>query len=287
MAYPRRSFARHAPCRTAAGLAFFILTLNLCLTSPVQAQAADRSATGSSVPVGRIITDRGPVCTGVLIGRYAVLTAAHCLVTRAGDGFFSPGLIHFALYPDDGAQLYATGAARHVAPSYPLPVSTDRRSLANDWAVLVLSEPLGDTVKPARLVTAWDGKASGWRLGVVAFGRARALRPTIRVTACALLAPDTGAGQPSLIHHDCPVEPGSSGSVLLGWRDGAIHALAVNVAVRRGAAPRTTATLVPPSVQALAGLAPRLPSFAPGTWRSPFEDRAGPAPWARDDEPPQ
>ncbi len=271
------------------GWALLVLALALMLSLPMARAAAAASAeamltgpSGRPLPVGRIITDRGPLCTGVLIGRYAVLTAAHCLVTRAGDGYFSPGLIHFALYPPDGDQLYAKAAERHVAPDYPLPASVHASALAHDWAVIILADPLGDEVPPARLVTAPNWHRQGpdstpMALTVVAFGQARALRPTVRRNACMLLDAGASPQHAALIHHDCIVERGSSGSVLLGLAEGRVHALAVNVAVRRGSGARTTATLLPDSVRALATREP------PGTdrWESPFARPSERAPWSQ------
>ncbi len=230
---------------------------------------------GTDAPVGRIITPRGPVCTGVLIGEYTVLTAAHCLVNRAGDGYFSPGLIHFALYPESGDQLYAIGADHTVNPAYPLPVGTAADQLAEDWAVLVLTEPLGRDITPATVVTEADWKAGDrWALEVIAFGRARALRPTVNAQSCRLLDRDS-----ALIRHSCVVEPGSSGSVLIGTRDGRRHAVAVNVAVRRGADARTTAALLPGKIAGLAALVPDAPARA---FESPFRG-TDPGPWNRTD----
>lgn len=273
----RVSFVHHV----AIGLTVWALTL--CTLGPragvnaaeptAEPQAGDRSASATTAsPVGRVITPKGPLCTGVLIGRYTVLTAAHCLVTRAGDGYFSAALIHFALYPPGDDQLYAKSVSRHVAPDYPLPVSTAPESLSHDWAVLVLDAPLGDQVAPARVTTKadWAAAPGNWRLSVVAFGRARTLRPTIRHGSCRLL--DQSA---DLLFHDCVVEPGSSGSVLLGLRDGVVHALAVNVAVRRGAAPRTSATLLPEGVRPLAVREPAETS----AWESPFSNKGQKASW--------
>ncbi len=233
---------------------------------PAEASPAEAS------PVGRIITPRGPVCTGVLVGEQAVLTAAHCLVTRAGDGYFSAPLIHFALYPAPGQQLYAKAVEHHVSPAYRLPVGTDPDQLRADWAVVWLDEPLGRQIAPAPVVTAaTPGNPEAFALEVVAFGRARTLRPTINASACRLLGTD-----PGLLHHSCMVEPGSSGSVLLGRRDGQVHALAVNVAIRRGTGARTTAALLPPTIAALAA---RIPN-TPDQWESPFS-RTGEASWAQ------
>ncbi len=251
-----------------------ILTVLLGLATPAASETSIRLAQGArgETAVGRIITPKGPICTGVLIGPYTVLTAAHCLTTRAGDGYFSPGLIHFALYPPQGGQLYAKSAETHINPAYTLPVGTHPDQLRQDWAVLVLEDPLGETVRPATLLTAAQfGQAEGWPLKVVAYGMARTLRPTVHAQTCRLLERDS-----DLIRHSCRVQPGSSGSVLLATHQGETFAAAVNVAARLTGAGQTSAALLPDSVAELSALKPQ----SPDRFVSPFE-RSGSASWNR------
>ncbi len=273
------------------GLLLGIVILAACLLNPggsgflgastVRAQdLAGLAPSGEPWPVGRVITPKGPVCTGVLIGPAAVLTAAHCLTTRAGDGYFSASLVHFGLVIEDGEQLYAKATQLHVAPDYPLPVSTDPASLSHDWAVMVIDTPLGEQVPPAPILAAadWTGSSrttdpQDWTLSVIAFGRARAMRPTIAGHGCRVLE-----RRPPLFVHDCVVEPGSSGSVLLAVRGTELRALAVNVAVRRGTTSSTTATLPPAKAIGLAGARPPRGSLSGQKWESPFDSK-GTARW--------
>jgi protease YdgD len=91
--------------------------------------------------LGRVQTELGSRCTGVLVGPRTVVTAAHCLVSYRTRRFVQPTSVHFLLGYDRGT--YA-GHARIV--HFTVPPGFDpatSQPAGADWARLTLDAPLG------------------------------------------------------------------------------------------------------------------------------------------------
>ncbi len=162
--------------------------------------------------VGKLFNSVGGSCTGAVIARDKVLTAAHCLYAFRTHRFLPPDAIHFLLGYDRGDyRTHARVARYRLGPGYD--PNAERTTAATDWAVLVLAEPLPDSTRPLR--PSAEAAAPKTRIMVGGFARDRAFVMTADAD-CQVLGPVAG----SLISHDCVIAPGDSGAPLLTKSEG-------------------------------------------------------------------
>lgn len=88
--------------------------------------------------IGKLVTRNGS-CTGTLVGRDLVVTAAHCVINEESKELESGAFVFYPGY-DHGGHLSSTVSYVWWGTSDP---STHRGA---DWALLRLREPLGDAV---------------------------------------------------------------------------------------------------------------------------------------------
>lgn len=136
----------------------------LTLATPARAvvggtEAPDAALARSSVMV---LSSRGGVCTGIVLARDVVLTAAHCA---------APGAEHRVHFRDEaGAPVLLGVAARAVHPGYDAgAIAGRRRSI--DLALLRTDAPLPPRFVPAALAGA--SVAAGTPLTLGGYGVAR------------------------------------------------------------------------------------------------------------------
>lgn len=138
-----------------------------------------RDPAGARSTVVRIESTRGELCSGVVIGRRAVLTAAHCVL---GGGRFS---VH-SLSPSFQARRHAV-ARIIVHPTF-VPGTTPRTQPGTDLAVIRLAEPLPDDLSAVAIGGGiWTGETitiAGYGLATERRkGSARTLRHVRLVSA--------------------------------------------------------------------------------------------------------
>src|SRR6185295_1804716 len=90
--------------------------------------------------IGKLNNSVGGSCTGVVIDRARVLTAAHCIFNRRTDRFLPPSSLHLLLgYQRGSYSVHARVADYTVGRGYD--PKDEEGSLASDWSVLRLAEP--------------------------------------------------------------------------------------------------------------------------------------------------
>lgn len=167
--------------------------------------------------IGRVNLAGKGFCTGTLVARDVVLTAAHCLFERGSKRRFQPHELTFLSgYQRGEAQATSRATSVHIAPGFVVgsPHSVER--IANDWALLRLAEPLAlppVAVRPLALAApaAEAAKARPAAMLSAGYGRERAHMLTVHdgCTIASRLADDR------VLVHDCEVTRGGSGSPLL------------------------------------------------------------------------
>ncbi len=210
-----------------SGMFRFVIVALALLASPVAAQAPQRAAPalpgiGSAEPrqsadigqapwrsVGRVQTELGGRCTGVLVAMNRVLTAAHCLLSPRSGQFVQPSSVHFLLGYDRGE---FTGVSRVVAFTVGQGYHPGAQTVGADWAVLALAHPIGSPERVLPLLR--DGPRP--RTPVMLGGYQQA-RPEVLMadTACRLLGQFRDPSGRAVLAHDCAGTRGASGSPLL------------------------------------------------------------------------
>jgi protease YdgD len=162
--------------------------------------------------VGRVQTELGGRCTGVLVAPNKVLTAAHCLVSATSGQYVQPRSVHFLLGYDRGewvarARVTAFSAARDYQPN--------RGPAGADWALLTLDAAIGTPDRVLPLLREPPAPRSAVMLGGYQQDRPEVLMAD---TECRLVGVQAHGGGFRTLVHDCAGTRGSSGAPLLARR---------------------------------------------------------------------
>lgn len=196
-----------------------LIALVLAVGTTASAQTTDLRAldtdyaAASWKAVGRIDLGRGAQCSGTLIARDLVLTAAHCLYKPGTDEVWPTDSIRFHAGLRDGrpvATRRASAAAAHERfnPVGPL----DQRNVTYDVGLIRLAEPVSTfEVAPFYL---HEGRITPGPVSVVSYGQGRS-NVQSRQKQCQMLA-----RQGDAMIFDCDVTFGSSGAPVFSHLNG-------------------------------------------------------------------
>jgi V8-like Glu-specific endopeptidase len=155
--------------------------------------------------VGRLELGGRGFCTGTLVARDLVVTAAHCLYDRETGARLDPGRIVFRAGLRDGRAVADRGVRRAVAhPDYAYHAGVTARRVRHDVALLELDRPVG--APHLGLFATGAPPGMGETIGLVSYARGRAEAPSLQ-NACSVLARQEG-----MLVMSCDVDFGSSGA---------------------------------------------------------------------------
>lgn len=203
----------------------------------------------------KIQTNLGGRCTGVLAGRRAVMTAAHCLYNARTRRYLPPSSLHVLFgYRRGDYSGHSRVAGFTVDPKHD-PVRP-LEGLAGDWAVLELAEDAPPGIPALALEESAPPEGAAVALGGYSQDKAQIVTAD---TACRLLGrvrvPDG-----DLLMHDCAGTRGTSGAALLAEREGKWRVVGIAVAASGGPERRNLAVpaaAVAPALRALVETAGR------------------------------
>jgi protease YdgD len=189
--------------------------------------------------VGRINTETGGHCTGVIVGPNLVITAAHCFYDKRKQWYVQPEQVHFVAGFRDGEFVaHTTAKAYHLAGGYDATVQATTNMAIRDWAFVELKEDIGYR-------TGWFGVGNFDQGALDTFKKQR--RPFVQagysrdkkteLTAHVGCPMEEFHSNQKLLVHRCDAVPGDSGSPIFIFENGLPYLTSIHVATTRQTKP--------------------------------------------------
>lgn len=183
--------------------------------------------------LGRVNTGGRGYCTGILIGPRHVLASAPCLYNVIEGRWWHASEVHFvAGYQRDRYLADSEVSDYRAAPGYDPGAGPSLANIANSWALITLSDPIGRE-------TGWLGLQvldQGLRRRIAA-GDAQVLPVGYRRGRPHAMVLNLGCGlagavpTASSIQPNCEILPGDAGTPPLVFSDGVLRPASVHLAV--------------------------------------------------------
>lgn len=166
----------------------------------------ERSYPWSSL--GKLYNETGGSCSGAVISRDKILTAAHCLFNFRTQRYIPAGALHFLVaYRTGRYSAHARIASYEIGPGFD-PLRYEQ-TLNADWAVLTVTENLPANIEPLRLSR--DRAPGGTKAILAGYPQDRAFAMT--ADRDCELREETFSGR--FLSHTCRGIKGYSGAPLL------------------------------------------------------------------------
>ncbi len=183
--------------------------------------------------VGRINTETGGHCTGVIVGPALVVTAAHCLYDKRMMWHIKPQQVHFVAGFRNGEFTAHTVAKKYFIPmQYDELADPSKQNALHDWAIIQLSEAIG-------FQTGWIGvRHTGLDEAFVQAGYSRDSKAVLSAhVGCPIISRDDvvieNDKMRALLVHRCDAVPGDSGSPIFYYHDDKPYLAAIHVATTK------------------------------------------------------